>query len=311
MNILDLKKQIQDKNAGGIYIFTGEELEVRKIYTHKLAESRNLQIIKADAVKDIISALNNQGFVQCDKCYIIYNDMDFLKAENSWDTVKAMINNNILILVYENMDKRGAFYKHFEAHITEFEHLSNELLTVYIQRLIDVPSNYCGFLIEACENDYSRILLEIDKIKQYSKVFPNMSEADILMKFLNEQIIYNPPRNSIFDVVDAICRGDIATSYELYSEYASINDTPLPLLSLIYNNMKQMLQVQSCQSTDISAVTGLTPWVVKKLKEKIGAYSIAELVRILRFLQKTDEALKTGKIDMDIAGRYILLEVLR
>ena len=61
-------------------------------------------------------------------------------------------------------------------------------------------------------------------------------------------------------------------------------------ISVLYNNMKQMLQVQSCRNSDIAKSTGLTSWQIMQVKDKIGAYSIRELVNALKVIQKTEQA---------------------
>jgi len=45
-------------------------------------------------------------------------------------------------------------------------------------------------------------------------------------------------------------------------------------------------------------------------KDKTGYYSIGELVRALRIIQKTEEGIKTGKIDEQISIDYVLNNIL-
>lgn len=312
MEITTIQKQIKDKSVNNFYIMSGEEIAVQDIYIKKIAECKQLNILRADTIAEITVKLNNKAFISSSYCYIVHNDNDFLKAENSWDKVISSIGNNILILIYDNIDKRSKFYKRFINDIAVFEHLGEDILIKYIQKQIDLSVNNCKMLIDICEYDYSRILLEIDKIQQYKYNVPiNMGYDDMFRQLVNDGTIYKPPKDAIFDLVDSVCRGNIDKSYQLYEDCKSVNESPLAIISVLYNNMKQMLQVQSCHNTDIAKSTGLTNWQIMQAKDKIGAYSVRELVNALKVIQKTEQAIETGEIEQDMAIDYIMLNILR
>ena len=316
MEITTIQKQIKDKSVNNFYIMSGEEIAVQDIYIKKIAECKQLNILRADTIAEITIKLSNKAFISSSYCYIVHNDNDFLKAENSWDKVISSIGNNILILIYDNIDKRSKFYKRFINDIAVFEHLGEDILIKYIQKQIDLSVNNCKMLIDICEHDYSRILLEIDKIKQFREDYIKDKELPkpydgIFLQLVNDGTIYRPPKDAIFDLVDSICKGNIDKSYQLYEDCKAINESPLAIISVLYNNMKQMLQVQSCHNSDIAKSTGLTNWQIMQAKDKIGAYSIRELVNALKVIQKTEQAIKTGEIEQDIAIDYIMLNILR
>ena len=62
---------------------------------------------------------------------------------------------------------RATFYKHYKDEIIDFEPLPDGILKKYIQKEIALSDKSCQKLIDICEHDYGRILLEIDKIKRY------------------------------------------------------------------------------------------------------------------------------------------------
>ena len=314
MEITTIQKQIKDKSVNNFYIMSGEEIAVQDIYIKKIAECKQLNILRADTIAEITIKLNNKAFISSNYCYIIHNDNDFLKAENSWDKVISSIGNNILILVYDNIDKRSKFYKRFINDIAVFEHLGEDILIKYIQKQIDLSVNNCKMLIDICEYDYSRILLEIDKIfqfKDYDFDTDDKMADKAFIQLVNDGTIYRPPKDAIFDLVDSVCRGQIDKSYLLYEDCKAINESPLAIISVLYNNMKQMLQVQSCNNSDIAKSTGLTNWQIMQAKDKIGAYSVRELVNDLKVIQKTEQAIKTGEMEQDMAIDYIMLNILR
>ena len=68
--------------------------------------------------------------------------------------------------------------------------------------------------------------------------------------------------------------------------------------------------IQSCKSNNIEKTTGLKSNEIYFNKDKTGYYRIGELVRALKIIQKTEEGIKTGKIDEEISIDYILCNIL-
>ena len=79
----------------------------------------------------------------------------------------GLLGDNMLIHLLTIVDKRTKFYKAYKDAIIEFERLSDTMLKKYIQKEIKLSERNTERLIDVCEHDYGRILLEIDKIKRY------------------------------------------------------------------------------------------------------------------------------------------------
>lgn len=126
---------------------------------------------------------------------------------------------------------------------------------------------------------------------------------------LKDGTIYVPPYDAVFDFVGSVLRRDIRCFYLLDQSYQS-GEATLVLLSVLYNNVKALLQVQSCHSQDISKVTGLSGWQIKNVIDKKGFYDNDELVNLLKIIQKVENGIKTGKIDEKLAVDYILVRCL-
>lgn len=311
MEVTDVQKQIKQKKLNSIYIFTGEEIEVQRIYINKIVEVSNLPLIKADSVSSIYSKLTQKSFVSTDNIYLIYNDIEFATNADAYEKTANSVGNNIIILVYSDIDKRCSLYKKHDKDIVDFKSLSDDLLIKYIQKNIDLSENNCKSLIKICENNYSRILLEIDKIKAYKKSLPcDMDTNSIFLDLLLNGTINRVMHDDVFELCNNISGGYIDNSIKLYNQYKTINDNPMVLISVLYTNIKQMLQVQSCNSKDISKSTGLNGWQIKQIQQRIGAYSDAELINAMRLLQKVESGIKSGLFESDWAMDYVLVNIL-
>lgn len=311
MTVAEVHKQIVEKRLNNVYIFTGEELEVRSQYIHKIAEIANLDIVVCDAFSEIVSKLRNNSIIAKNYCYVIWEDKEFQTVEDGWKKIQSLVGNNIVIFVYNSIDKRLKFYKQNKEHITEFERLQPAVLLKYVQKHISLSEKNANRLIEICENDYSRILLEIDKILTFQCVAEaDGYDADCNEAFemlLKDKIIYQPPKDAIFDFVDAVLTRNMNRAYDYLDNCKRIGESALALLSVLYNNAKQILQVQTYTGKDVVGATGLTAWQVKCANAKKGKYSVGELISLMRRTRDAEVGIKTGAIEEDFAMDYLLV----
>ena len=307
MEVLDIRQQIRDKNIDNFYIFIGEEVEIQYEYVLKLAEVGGCKIKRLDSISDLfnqrVTSLVKQRF-----CFVIVNDTDMLKNQKSWVFQKAL-GNNMLILQFSEMDKRSAFYKHFTDRIVEFKYLSDNILWKYLKRDTKLSKPYAKKLIEICENDYSCIKLEYDKIKRYAEV-KQITEDEALRKLVENDVIYIPPQDVVFDFVNAVAAGRITDSFKLLDACRASEEPTLIMISNLYTQIRRLLQVQGCQSKDIEKTTGLKDWEVRNTKPFCGVYSNRELVNALHLIRQVEKGIKVGLISEDVSIDYLLINIL-
>lgn len=169
MQVAEIKNDIKSGNVRDFYIFSGDEWKVQEIYINQLAKAKNLRIKRINSINDIYVQLRNKSFLSSNFCYVVRDDEAFISNEQLWSQVKDLkiFAGNIYILQLTNLDKRTKFYKAFQDEICIFEHLEPKILKKYIQKEIDLNDKNCQVLMEICEYDYGRCLLEIDKIRRY------------------------------------------------------------------------------------------------------------------------------------------------
>jgi DNA polymerase III delta subunit len=312
MQLHELKEQLVKKTLQPLYIFTGEEIAIMNIYIDKIAKIVGSKAKRVDSVGSIFGKLQNQSFMNKPSCYVIRDDKDYLAQEKTWDSLNNGLvqGDNIIILVYTNLDKRSKFYKHHTDMFTEFEKLIPEVLAKYIKKEIRLEAKRGVKFAELCDCNYSRILLECDKLKHLSAA--RKCDIDTAYEIaIKEKLIYSSPKDVIFELIDAICKRQINRSYTLLEELMAVNESPLGIISLLYTNFRSMLLVQSAgEGAEITKRTGLTPWQVKLAKEKGVHYNTGELVKAIRTIRETEKGIKTGAIEQNMAIEFILASVL-
>ena len=82
------------------------------------------------------------------------------------------------------------------------------------------------------------------------------------------------------------------------------------MISVLYNNAKAVLQVQSCKSGDISKSTGLTNWQITNAKKHTGKRSNGELLDIIGLCQEAQQGIVTGTIEEEFVIENLLVRIL-
>ena len=310
MTVGEVKKHIKDKKPLSYYVFTGEELEVMNIYVKKIAEVASANINRADTLSSVFSKIQNRSFLSEKTCFVIRDDKEYLSAEEIWPKLESseLQGGNIVIMLYTNLDKRSKFYKHTENSLVTFEKLSESNLIHEIQKRVQLNEKNAKMLIYVCESDLGRILQEIDKIKQYSD--GKLLDDDSFEHLIKDGTIYQPPTDAIWDFVDAVLTHKVRASFGLMEEALEFGNPTLTLISVLYKDVKQLLQVQACTSSDVASSTGLSGWDIKRASSRKKIYTNRELINAMKIIREVERGIKSGNIDESMALDYILVNIL-
>lgn len=324
MKLLEVNRDIREGTIAPYYIFTGDEIELQRIYIAQIAETKGYSVIRADSISEIWQDITNPSLFNDNAVYVVRDDKCLLTDE----TLQAQIDtgalgNNILIHLLTSVDKRTKWAKQNSDRIVVFEHLSDDMLKKYIRKQITLNDANCERLIAICENDYSRILLEIDKIKCYQRwlvdegydnetdnSLPAVYPDSIFKKLVDDGIIYTPPKDAVFDLVDAILKRQVNRVYDLLSQCYAVGEANMVILNVLYNNAKQVLRVQASESMSNCKSLGLSKYQLSKCMEKVGCYSTGELVRLLRVIYHLQKGIVRGEIPDNLSIEYLLVNIL-
>ena len=168
MDVVTLKAKIKSKQLPNYLIFAGNEWKVQQIYIDQIAKVTGREIKRIDDVSSIYSQLKNRSFILEPVNYIVRDDKELMNSEKLQQQISnGLLGDNMLIHLLTSVDKRTKFYKAYKDSIVDFERLPDSMLKKYILKEIKLSERNIERLIDICEHDYGRILLEIDKIKRY------------------------------------------------------------------------------------------------------------------------------------------------
>lgn len=305
MDVAELKSQMMSNSLKSFYIFAGNEWKVQQIYLEQLSKMTNKPIVRADSMTDVYKKLMSGSFIKRSYIYVLRDDKDVMTNESLQNQLQSILKDNMLILIVTTLDKRLKFFKQYSDCLVEFEALNDILLKRYLQREIALSDKNFDKLIDVCNHNYGECLLEIDKIKQYGG---NADET--FRKLLNDGTIFTPPHDAIFEFVDAILDDKVNLAHSLYKECIDCGEAVMVMLTVLYTNAKQVLQVQSCNSSDIEKATGLTYWQIKNASKHKNVYKNRELINIMNLCYQCHKAITSGDITEEFVMSYILVSIM-
>ena len=318
MKLVDLMKAISENNIPHYLVLFGEEQAILNIYIQHIAQ--NYKIVHCETVAYALSQVGKKSIDKSNKVYIVNEDNAYIKAEESWKNVKQTFDKSrhILLIRYHSLDKRGKFYLNNKQNSVEFTHLSKDVLISYInQKLPDLSEKNASKLVEYCSNDYGRILLEVDKIKQYNEYIACLTNGISIhdcVEGLDEQGLFHKEIGDItFELTNAVLGGYSETAIQKLDEAKRKGEPAMMIASILYNGFRNLLAYQGLGSNKHNAVerTGMSKGELYGCTKNVGGYSIAEVKRNMLKCQEVEAGIKMGTIDEEIALEYIVLSCLK
>lgn len=317
MELVDLMKRISCNDIPHFLILFGEEQTILNIYLTHILEVTNTKCISADSVSYIMQNINKKSLDKSIRLYVVQDDMAFVRAEDSWETVKNTPTKDYIILRYHSLDKRSAFVKKNQQNLVEFSRLTKEVLQTYISKdLPDLSEKNSSKLVEYCNYDYGRILMEIDKIKQWQEHYTDNEgtpNTDSAFKLLDKQGLFHKEIGDItFELTNAVLGGYPETAIQKLDEAKRKGEPAMMIVSILYNGFRNLLAYQGLGSNKQGAMerTGMTKGELYGCTKNVGGYSITEVKRNMLKCQEIEAGIKMGTIDEDIALEYAVLSCL-
>ena len=313
MELADLMVSIANKQVPRLNIWFGEEQGIIDKYLEQLIALGYKKHV-VESVSQAVSLTTKRSFDKSPKLFIVSNDKEFTGAESKWQTIADTFNSskNILVARYTKLDKTRKFYKQNKDACVEFKHLSADILSKYIKAEADLNEGQCDELCTTCSNDYNRIMLELDKVVQYSASHC-ITGSDAYEVLMNEGDIYTDIGDITFKLTDSIVRGEYENSMVYLDKARRSGEPVLRITSILYNNFRNMLALLCLGSNkqNASARTRLEGRIVAMTIKQLGAYSIADCIRNMNICQQVESGIKMGKIDEEIALEYLVINLLK
>lgn len=293
-----------------LYVFTGTELGIQKIYLEQMSKVLNKPIVRADSVLSIYSKCTSRSLFGNTSCFhVIRDDMDIMKEEKVYTELSNEIGDNYIVLIYEKIDSRLKFGKFFKDRTINFEKLALNVLKAYIRKVCPLNDKNLELLADKVGGSYDLALLEADKINQYSKA-ANIDVDKSMMHLLQTGVIYQPEESDVFEFTDCFMNRNVNATFKVGQNLLNNGIQAINILGTLYNTMKSVLLIQVCEDSDVCGTTGLDSRQVYFNKKYVGKFGTDRLVNSVKLIARTVSDIKNGKIDDFTSLYYIVVNTL-
>ena len=187
----DLKEEILNNKFNNFYIFYGEDYGLRKHYIDAIAKHYDGLVVLDDYVE--LSNSKGSALIITKTLYLIYDCSEIcnLTVEQIEGFIKKL-KYDCVILDFETLSDKTNLFRNFGDYITYFPLVEDKIGFEFVQSEVSLIRKSSENLALNCSNNYNSILLETDKIKQYSnaKEINQQQAYDVLN--MNKQLIIKP-----------------------------------------------------------------------------------------------------------------------
>lgn len=278
------------------YLLIGDHLkeEINKIITTNNIgkESIITYDLDLDTFDNVLIDLNTVSLFNDIKCIICKNACNIKELDSFKEYLKHETNNILILIMKDSKDN-----KELSKLCKNIIDLSKIDLEDYVKKELKEykisPLNI-NLLINNCNNNFNRVVQEVEKLKMYK-----YEEKEITRDDINLLIKKNLDSN-IFDLIDYINKGNRKEAYRVYNELIKNNEVPVKILVTLANNYRLIYQVKVLvnSKSDKEIMEMLN---IKKegrlyiLKKQAYNFTSNRVLKIIKELAKTDFNIKSGR----------------
>lgn len=304
MQLWDLKKSIVENSVPHFLVFGGEERTLMYTYINEIVSRLKVDKICVENIVDAYNAATTKSLLSLSKKLILVKEDKACFSDTKMIEALKRSSNYVIVMI-PNIDKRAQYYKALEQNTVVFDKMSSDILFQALKPVASIQDSYLKWLIEVCDRDYGRCLLELDKVT----VFPKDKQNDLFATFARDGIIYCQIPDCIFDFSNAVLKRDRRMSFSLWEDLKLRGDSSLQLFTVLYNNFKNLMLVQLARNAT-KENTGLEEKQIKGIKWNVGKYSDMELFDAVELIGNLDSSIKQGTITELMAMEYFLARTL-
>lgn len=306
MNVPELLSRIKKKDIPKVLVLVGNEYAIMNEYVEQIGKRLCLEKYSVASACSVLTPNKVMTLTRKPRLYISKYEKQIQVSEKCWEYSKNL-GNNYLIIILTQVDKRNKFYKFFESNIVEFENLDYNAIRNAVGSKVALSDKYMARLISGCDNNYGRVLLEIQKIKSLSEE-ESCTEEEAYKRLLSYGVIYEEPSTQIQEFISLVMLGDYKC-FDVLSKLKKNSESSFVLISWLYTNIRNQLIVQTVSNVSPQS-TGLNYYAVKECLSRKSVYSVLELVSALAVIKKVEQGLKNGLYEDSWAMDYILINIL-
>ena len=224
------------------------------------------------------------------------------------------INKDVyIILVTSKVDARSKNYKIFKEKFNIIDisnsdngsDINSYVLEKVKENKFEIDKYDIEYFINRVGNDINNINSELEKLFIYKEYEKRINKEDI------DLLVADSIDNVIYEFTNAVLDNDLEKVSSMYNNFKIQNISIDYLITSLANVFRQalvikMLYNQGKSNSDIAKVIGKKEFYVKKMLERLYAYSEDDLSNKIIRLAQIDLDFKSGKSNTDMLELFLL-----
>lgn len=297
--------------------FLSFQNEKDKLIKEKKFDSSLISIYDLEEVElsSALEDLDTYGFLSSKKVIVLLNIENLKYDDNKKDLdhlIKYIENPNPdnLLIIYsrgnntlKTIKELKKVCKVIEVNISIKDYIKNTFKDYKIDfRAINMLEEYCL-------DDFTKVVSECDKLKNYKcndKVI-TCEDIDVLV---NKKL--GDPRDLTFAFSRSLAEKNKKEALEKYKELLEYNIEPLSIIGLLASQIRIIYQVKLLEDkkdSEIADILSEKEFRIKKTRELTRLYSKSELLKLMQDLSNMDYRLKTEDIDGNSLIELFILNI--
>ena len=322
-----IDEDIRNGQFQSVYLLCGEEAYLKKQYKDKLKramadpdDSMNFSAYEGKGInpKEVIDLAETLPFF-ADRRVILIENSGFFKnsCEELAEYMPQIPKTTHFIFVEDEIDKRSKLYKAVKnaGKIVEFTSQTEELLTRWVLTRIkkegkNITGSVMQLFLNKVGNDMGNIDRELEKLLCYCMEKAVIEAADV------EAVTTEQTTNKVFDMVNAIAEHNQRKALDLYYDLLTLKEPPMRIMYLISRQFQILLNIKdmSGKGFDNAAMAknaGIPPFAVRRNLSQAKGFTMQQLKRAIRDSVDYEEAVKTGRMNDQMAVELFLMKYSR
>lgn len=320
----NIDEDIKRGQFAQVYLLYGEEAYLKKQYKDKLkhamvpeGDTMNFSAFEGKSInpKEIIDLAETLPFFADRRVILIENSGFFKNAcEELAEYLPQVAPATHFIFVEDEVDKRSKMYKAAKAsgRIVEFLPQTEELLTRWILgRLKREGKNITGSVMQLfltkTGTDMGNIDRELEKLLCYTL------DRDVITAEDVEAVVTEQTTNKIFEMVNAVAEHNQRRALDLYYDLLTLKEPPMRIMFLISRQFQILFHIRDMAAKGLDQQTmakraGIPPFAVRKNVSQAKGFTMEQLKQALCDGAELEEAVKTGRMDDQMAVELFLMK---
>lgn len=318
-----IKADIKAGTYKRVYLICGTESYLKKLYRDKL---KNALISEGDEMNYAHfegKGIEENEVIQLAQTLPFFADYRMLLIEGSgWfksqnllaDVIRELPETTVLVFVEEEVDKRNRLYKAVKdfGYVCEINGMEERELVLWTasllkaadKKLTDATMHY---FLDCVGSDMGNIQTEVEKLIGYTWGREVITKEDV-DAICTEQI-----SGKIFQMIDDVAAHNVKRALALYHDLLVLREKPMSILYLMIRQFNLLLQIKQLSAdgmanAGIAKIVGVPPFAVGKYQTQAKAFSAAALHQAVTAGVRTEEQVKTGQLNEQIAVELLLVQ---